>query len=954
MTARQCTAARARWTVNAIRVLVVAGVLTAAGLSACGRSPKTPTRTPGGVIATEPVPVAQLPRVVIPARYRIQLTVDPSRDGFSGHAEIDVVLSEKRRDLFIDGQGLNVLAASVRLNARHSVPAHYMQVSKFGVARLIFVDEIPAGKATLVFDYEAPFGKSLSGLYKVVNRGDAYAFTQFEAIDARRVFPSFDEPGFKTPFQLSVTAPSADKVVSNTPVLAMHAKNGTSTTVFQWTRPLPTYLIALAVGPLDIVDGGDVSPNAVRARPLHVRGVTARGEGARIRYTLSMVPKVVSALESYFGIAYPFPKLDILAVPDFGANGMENAGAITFRERHMFVGPDAPLDQKRTSLAILSHEMTHQWFGDLVTPAWWDDTWLNESFATWMEYKVAQTVAPDEQFDTETLRDSFDVMDRDTLPSAREVHQPVHGYGELENAFDAITYQKGAAVLAMFESFVGEDVFKKGIHAYLSKFATRNATAADFIGTIAEVTAAQPHARPENVAINIDAAGNISWNGHPVSSMAALMDRLSHMSAATSPARLSSAFSSFIDQPGVPEIRARLDCEGAVAARLTQAPYTAIGARPVDRSWRVPVCLGVTGHDRYCRLVDRRSEGVLLGAACPVSLMPNDGGTGYYRFSVDAADRDALIKAIASLDPRNQIAILYNLSSGLHAGEVSAADFLRAVGNVAPTARWDVLATADTLLHTLRLQAGLSANDLASYRGFVDRLFSDRMKELGYSAKGRDAPSVALARGEAATLLVSEARDSDAIAMLASSGQSIAQGSKTDLPSELESEALRAAVMKLGAPFAASLLKVYETTDDENLRRDIVYAFAASEDQSVLKSLLQLAPTQRMRIGEIRYLFQFFGEEPAASMTLWNWYKANYAGLVARVSREGMGRAPTALREACDTGARNDLDAFFAPKANELPGLRRPLDLVEQQISRCIAFRQAKSQEIASAFHAAP
>src|SRR6202022_36907 len=168
-------------------------------------------------LSREAMPLAQLPRSTIPVRYRVALTVNPTSERFTGHVEIDVRFAEKRRAIFLHGHGLNILAASVRLSARHSIPAHYMQTDKSGVARLIFVDEVPAGKATLIFDYDAPFGKSLSGLYKIVDRGDPYVFTQFESISAREAFPSFDEPGFKTPFQISVTAPSVDKVVSNTP-----------------------------------------------------------------------------------------------------------------------------------------------------------------------------------------------------------------------------------------------------------------------------------------------------------------------------------------------------------------------------------------------------------------------------------------------------------------------------------------------------------------------------------------------------------------------------------------------------------------------------------------------------------------------------------------------------------------------------------------------------------------
>src|SRR5262249_30541069 len=281
-----------------------------------------------------------------------------------------------------------------------------------------------------------------------------------------------------------------------------------------WTKPPPTYLIALAVGPLDIVDGGDIPANQVRSRPLHLRGVTARGNGPRIRYALSLTPKIVTALESYFGIAFPFQKIDILAVPDFAAGAMENAGAITFRERLLLMDTNASLDQKRSSLIVQAHELSHQWFGDLVTPSWWDDIWLNESFASWMEYKIAQKVLPAEQFETETLRNSFDAMDLDELESARQVHQPVRNADDIANAFDSITSDRGSWFLFMSEGFRGDELFRKGTHTYLTKYVWQTATAENFIGAIADVAATQPHAKPENVTIAIRPGGDISWNGH--------------------------------------------------------------------------------------------------------------------------------------------------------------------------------------------------------------------------------------------------------------------------------------------------------------------------------------------------------------------------------------------------------------------------------------------------------
>jgi alanyl aminopeptidase len=930
--------------------LLIGLLATLLALAGCGQENKQQAHVRGVTVPTEAVPRGPLARDVVPSRYRIALTVDPTKDMFSGHVEIDVTFNEKRRALYIHGHDLNVLAASVRLNAKHSIPAHYMQVDRSGVARLIFVDEVPVGKATLVFDYEASYGKSLSGLYKVVDRGDAYAFTQFESTSAREAFPSFDEPSFKAQFQLGVTAPASDKVVSNTPIQSVtRGQNGMASTLFQWTKPLPTYLVALAVGPLDIVDGGDIPANQYRSRPIHLRGVTARGNGNRIRYALSLTPKIVTALENYFGIAYPFPKLDVLAVPDFAAGAMENAGAVTFRERLLLLNPDATIDQKRATLLVQAHELTHQWFGDLVTPAWWDDIWLNESFANWMGHKASQAVLPDEAFDTETLRAGLDVMDMDELAAAPAIHRTIRTTDDIESAFGGIVYDKGAAVLSMFEGFVGEDVFRKGVRAYLSKFAWRNAAERDFIGTIAATAASQPSAKPENVAIAIDTKGAITWNGHNVAGMGALMDQLSHMSGATSREELTAAFDSFVMQPGVPELHMALRCDGAAAAHVTQSVYSPIGQHGAAHQWKVPACLGVAGSEKYCRLVDRRATDVFLGAHCPAALMPNDEGRGYYRFAVDEASRTSLIREAATLDAADQIALLYNLSSAVRSGEANASYLFRAIKNVAPGARWDVLNAIDAILQNLRVQSGIAGADLDDYRAFVRSAFASRMASVGLEPRHNEAATVSLTREQLATLLVSEGRDPQTVASLAAAAQSKLSGAPNILAPELVGEAMRAGLLAQGPGFANLMIKTYLTTDDEALRRQIVYAFAISDMPGPVNQLLALAVTPKMRTGELRYLYELLPEENVARSTLWSWYKQNYAKLLARVSRGGMRRPASTLRTACDVASRDDADGFFRPKLSELIGVDAALTLTEQQITRCIAFRQAKGAEIASA-----
>jgi aminopeptidase N len=884
---------------------LVAFLIAGLGLASCNQPATKPAPPHKGIsLGNEQVPLGKLPRDAVPTHYHIALRIDPKAERFSGHVEIDVNFLKPARSLFLHGLNLNVSGVTVRLKSGQSFAAHYDQVDPSGVARLIFVDQVPAGAARLIFDYDAAYSHSLDGLYKVVDRGDSYAFTQFESTDARRCFPSFDEPGFKTPFDVTVIAPKALKVIGNTAPLGMTpASHGMEQTVFETTRPLPTYLVALAVGPLDIVDGGWLPPNKYRAKPLHIRGVTARGEGARIGYALSLTPKIVAALEGYFGIGFPFQKLDVLALPDFAAGAMENAGAITFRERYLLLDPDASWDQKRGSLSVQAHELAHQWFGDLVTPAWWDDIWLNESFADWMAAKGAQAVLPEQDFATDTLRDGIEVMNLDELPSARQVHQPIKNIDDLANAFDSITYDKGASVLRMFENYVGPAEWQRGIHAYLTKFARGNATAQDFIGTIATTT------------------------NHP---------------------EMVQAFNDFIDRPGVPYMRVQQNCALPATLNVGQSMYEPYGFTPAARRWHVPLCV-VDGGEKVCKVSD---GGFALPLKdCAALPLPNADGAGYYHFAVDETYWAQLIAGAPKLDAGSQITLVGNLFAALRNGHAKAADALTLIRTLAPTAHWDVLKTIGKRLNQLR--QALSPGDIAPYRAFLSRAFLPRFKAIGIAAKPNEAPADAYTREYLAQILVTEAHDTTATIML---GGPILVSNWSgvekwrNIPPDTRAEAIRAALRTLPA-LADDLIADYQTTNEEQLRREIVYAFAGSEDPAVIGKLLALAP-DKMRIGELRFLYENLPEEPVARQVLWRTINAHYAEFARKLTPRGMSGVAVILHAACDADSHAQTEQFYRAKLNAALGAKRRIGHTEDEIDRCVAFKKNAGADVSAALAA--
>jgi alanyl aminopeptidase len=330
--------------------------------------------------------------------------------------------------------------------------------------------------------------------------------------------------------------------------------------------------------------------------------------------------------------------------------------------------------------------------------------------------------------------------------------------------------------------------------------------------------------------------------------------------------------------------------------------------------------------------------------------LPNAGGTGYYRFALDDAGWKTAIAGVAKLDPAEQVALTGNLFAALNDGQASAGDVVALVQMLGPVARWDVLKSLQQRLMEFRRR--LAPGDLPKYRAFVARVFGPRLKALGLVPKveGQTTLQDTLARVYLAKLLVTEARDPETIKALASGGAIPQQTMTASLPtSDMRADELRAMLMS-DPKFADTLLLSFRTTDSENERRDIVYAFAGSDDPATINKLLALSPS--MRRGELRYLNEFLRDEPVGALTYWKWMKSNFDMMAKRLSIRGMAGATQILLSACDAGLKSDADAFFAPKLDAVSGARRRLAHTDEMIARCIAFRQAKGAEVSAALAA--
>ncbi len=544
-------------------------------------------------------PKLKLPTGVTPLAYQLDLTVIPDREIFSGRVRIDIRFDAATDGFWIHGRGLDV--DKVSLHAGETVvAATYQQATRDGVVRIALSQAIAPQTAQLDIGYHGRFSNLLEGLFHVQVGGDWYAFTQFEPIDARGAFPGFDEPRFKTPFTLSIVAPKAATVAANTPVAEIASlPDGTKRVLFEPTPPMPTYLLAFTVGPLDVADGGRLRDDP--ASPA-LRGLAARGHGPEFSFALSNTPEIVALLEDYFGQPYPFAKLDLVAVPS-QQGAMENVGLITYGEYLMLFGDKPPLNQQRAFADVHAHELAHQWFGNSVTMPWWDDLWLNEAFATFMSSKIVQQWRPSYRATDAIVQSALATMDADGLASARRIREPIQDFNDITNAFDGITYQKGAGVLNMLDGFIGETPFRDGVRAHLKRHAGGSADMSDLVASL------------------VESSGR---------------------------AELGGIMKTFTELAGTPLIDVQLHCgaQQQPTVTLSQQRYLPTGSKAdASQRWDVPICMRigvVDGVREQCVVLSQQSMDVVLDDVdgCPTWLMPNRGGRGYYRWRLDETRLD--------------------------------------------------------------------------------------------------------------------------------------------------------------------------------------------------------------------------------------------------------------------------------------------------------------------------
>ncbi len=828
----------------------------------------------------------------------------PGQDSFSGEINIDVRLSEPKSIIWLNALQLKITRASVGDQTARVIAGND------GFIGLELAQAAPAGPAQLHFTYTGVINRKASaGVFQLPEKGEWYAYTQFEATDARRAFPCFDQPDFKTPWDIALRVKREHKAFANTPQTAeTDAGNGMKVVRFATTKPLPSYLVAFAAGPFDIVDiGADARSRA----PLRI--IVPKGKGGNAKTAAQEIPQLLRLLEDYFGSPYPFEKLDSLVMP-ISNFAMENVGLITYSEGLLLTTPDTDTNNRqRTRAIVVAHEMAHQWFGDLVTTAWWNDVWLNESFASWLETKIVQEWKPEWRMDVQQVEDRLGVMRLDSLKTARKIRQPIQSDNDIANAFDGITYEKGAAVIRMFEHWIGPEKFRRGVQLYLKQNAGGNATAKQFLSAISK------------------AAGR----------------------------DVAPAFSTFLDQAGVPVVTVDLECSSeTVRVALSQKRYAQIGSREIQPElWDVPVCVKYDAGGKTlqaCELMSSpHAEIRLTGAkACPAWLDANDQAVGYYRVAYKGDLLDKILRRdMSTLSLAEKVSTLGDIRALVDSGDISAAQALAIVPRFADDNTHEVV--AETIeIASLAVGRYVPEELLPAGQEYIRRLYGARAHMLGWKPRASDAENDKLLRETLVPFVAASGHDRQLIDEASKLAREWLK-TRSGVDRNLLGPVLETAAQFGDAGLFDQFMAVAKSTTDQTERSTILRALASFRDPYLAQKAMGLLLTSQFDARQAFYPLMFRPlENRTTAEAPFEFTRAHWNELVDKLPHEVGSDYAAALPRVgagiCDPATEQQYVSFFESRVQNYTGAPRTFAQTREGIDVCIAQKNAIGPEIAA------
>jgi aminopeptidase N len=844
----------------------------------------------------------RLPAIASPESYRLTFAPDFSKDSFSGVETIQVHVLKPTPKIVLNALDLDFHEATITVGAASQRATVTFDKEK-EQATLAVGKTLRPGPATIEIKYTGKLSSELRGFYLgKQDDGHKYAATQFEATDARRAFPCFDEPAYKATFNVTVIADQGMTVISNAKAISDEdGPAGKHTVRFAVTPQISSYLVAFVVGNFEYIEG--------LADGIPIRVYTTPGKKELGRFALETAEKVLPYYDHYFGIKYPYSKLDLVGLSDFGPGAMENAGCITFREVFLMVDDKrGGVERKKFVGSVVAHEISHQWFGDLVTMQWWDDVWLNEGFADWMASKPLEAWHPEWEVELSDVRDSTQALGLDALQNTHPIHQQAETAAQILQLADAITYGKAAAVLRMLESYLGEETFRAGVSEYLKEHAYGNAAAADFWNALAQVSK------------------------KPVDKIMA----------------------TFVEQAGAPLVSVKMKCQGQSATvSLEQQRYYYDRAKfesGNNQLWEIPVCfkqgLGKGLGAEKCQLLTQKQQTFTV-AGCSSWINANAGAHGFYRSGYDAEGIRSLAKdAERALSPTERIMLLSDLWASVRVDREKIGDYLVAAKGLQSDRQPEVVSQLMAQLDFIGRYLVTDA-DRESYRLWVRDLLSPVAKEVGWQNKPGESEQQEGLRNILLGAMGGVAGDPEVQAFARQLvDQALEDPSAVDR--ELAGTAFPIAASNGDAALFDQVLARLKSSQNPEERAVYRQTLEAFSDPKLLARTLEYAINEA-RSQDATSIIGAVMRNPAGQKLGWDFVRAQWGAIEKRSGAFGGASAGGLVASTgvfCDPAARDEVKEFFAahPVASAERALRQSLE----RIDYCIDLKSRQAPELAS------
>ena len=802
---------------------------------------------------------------VVPSRYVLNFKPDMKTFKYDGTVEIDADVKKPTRSILLNASELEINSAAVYLNghANGATVRYYKEKQRIGLELKAPV----SGKISIRMAFTGINNDRMYGFYRsryVHGKSERFLLTtQFEAANARNAFPCFDEPAFKATFDITLTVGKSMECVSNMPIRSTSALDGKTKAVrFEETPRMSTYLVYLGVGNYDSVEA--------MCGKTKVRVLTIPGRKPMARLPLEYAIKLIKFYEDYFGIAYPLPKVDLISIPDFAAGAMENWGAITFRETALLADEKTSLAGKQRVAEVIAHEIAHQWFGDLVTMRWWNDLWLNESFATFMASKADDHVFPEWNVKIEYLRDTIaTAFAADQLKSTHPISVQVRSPSEIDQLFDEISYEKGGTVLNMMEHYAGETVFRDGLREYLRENSYSNATKYDLWKAV------DRSAKGRGKSLDIYSVAKF-WT----------------------------------DTPGYPIVQASRR-GGSVS--LSQSRYFLLKGSRDQSTWPIPINYSLQGKESTTLMAGKAAR---ISAGKSPWIKINSGQNGLYRVSYDEPELSILGERIrkGQMPPADSWGIENDVFALARSGRTPVKGYLDFVESFCMDAKYPL--SASILGHLNGLHNLLYYSPDKS----VDRLaleYSNKLVDrLGWKVAKGEAPHDTLLRPSA--LMASAMLGNDSVGKIASEmfWSFVDKGSEID--TNIRGAVYRIVAWNEGKGVAHVLTKRYEreSVPEEKIR--LLAALAMFKDRGLLARSLEYSDSENVRLQDSYIIPAICSSNPVGRKIMLEWTEANWRSLLKRHASgtHMLGRYVDNLAGLDTNKDRAEVSRFFSAKAN--------------------------------------